>query len=112
MSLSVAEAEWHNAFWSGENGNYGSPNPGHAINITVPAGEFQVTYPLPFAQGVYKGAGSRFHDSNGTHSYGSTEWYIDHPAWKSSKSADRIILAFCELGRGWWLRRMGPPLPY
>jgi hypothetical protein len=98
MSLSVAEAEWHNAFWSGENGNYGSPAPGHAINITVPAGKFPVTYPLPFAQGVYKGAGSRFHDSNGTHSYGSTQWYVDHPAWKASKSVDRIILRSANWG--------------
>lgn len=98
MSLSVAEAAWHNAFWSGENGNYSSPNPGHAINITVPAGKFPVTFPLPFAQGVYKGAGSRFHDSNGTHSYGGTEWYVDHPAWKTSHSTDRIIMRSANWG--------------
>jgi hypothetical protein len=98
MSLSTAEAEWHNAFWSGENGNYGSPNPGHAINITVPAGKFPSTFPMSFTQGVYKGAGSRFHDSNGTHSYGSTEWYIDHANWKTRHSTDRIILRSANWG--------------
>jgi hypothetical protein len=98
MSLSHAEAAWHNAFWSGENGNYSSQAPGHAINIEVPAGKFPVTFPLPFAQGIYKGQGSRFHDSNGTHSYGSTEWYIDHPAWKASKSADRFCLRSANWG--------------
>jgi hypothetical protein len=98
MSLSHAEAAWHNAFWSGENGNYSSQAPGHAINIEVPAGKFPVTFPLPFAQGVYKGQGSRFHDNSGTHSYGSTMWYVNHTGWKASKSVDRIILRSANWG--------------
>jgi hypothetical protein len=98
MSLSHAEAAWHNAFWSGENGNYASPAPGHAINIEVPAGKFPVTFPLPFAQGIYKGQGSRFHDNSGTHSYGSTMWYVNHTGWKASKSVDRIILRSANWG--------------
>lgn len=98
MSLSHTEAAWHNAFWSGENGNYASQAPGHAINIEVPAGKFPVTFPLPFAQGIYKGQGSRFHDNSGAHSYGSTMWYINHAGWKVSKSVDRIILRSANWG--------------
>jgi hypothetical protein len=98
MSLYHCEAAWHHAFWAGENGNYNSPNPGHAINIIVPAGRFLVTTCLPFAQGVYSGQGSRFSDSNGTHSYGSTEWRIDHAGWKSSRYPDRIILRSANWG--------------
>lgn len=95
--LCHGEAAWHNAFWSGENGNYNSATPGHAINITVPAWECPVIYPLPFAQGVYTGQGSRFHDNNGTHSYGSTEWYVDHNRWLKY-STDRIIMRSANWG--------------
>jgi hypothetical protein len=92
MSLGHCEAAWHDAFWNGENGNYASINPGHAICIKVPAGKFKVTTCLPVAQGIYEGVGSRFSDRNGIHSYGSTEFYIDHNNWKIKFYKDRIII--------------------
>jgi hypothetical protein len=98
MSLSFFEGVWHDRFWKGENGNYNSPNPGHAICIEAPHGRFRVTTCLPFAQGVYSGQGSRFHDSNGTHSYGSTHLYIDHANWKEKYFKDRIILRSANWG--------------
>lgn len=98
LSLRHAEAAWHDLFWRGEAGNYNSPNPGHAINITVPNGRFGVTFPMPFAQGRYMGEGSRFSDYNGSHNYGSTHWYIDHTGWKATRSTDRIILRSANWG--------------
>jgi hypothetical protein len=98
MSLAHMEAAWHDCFWRGEAGNYNSPNPGHAWNITVPAGRFRITYPLIFAQGKYQGAGSRFSDGTGNHTYGSTELRVDHAAWKANRSADRIIMRSANWG--------------
>jgi len=92
MSLGNFEASWHDAFWNGENGNYSSPNPGHAINIKAPAGSFRITTCLPTAQGIYEGMGSRFSDRNGSHSYGSTGLYIDHDNWKSKFYKDKILI--------------------
>jgi hypothetical protein len=98
LELCHVEAAWHNAFWGGENGNYSSPAPGHAINIEVPAGRFPVVFPLPFAQGIYQGQGSRFSDRNGSHTYGSTEFFVDHPRWRSNLSADRLIMRSANWG--------------
>lgn len=98
MAMPFMESAWINAFWMGENGNYNSPAPAHAWNIHVPNGWFNITYPLPFASGMYSGEGARFHDSNGSHSYGSTELRIDHDNWKANRSADRIIMRSANWG--------------
>lgn len=98
MSLYYGEAGWHHCFWAGENGNYNSPAPAHAINITVGAGRYLCTSTLLHASGIYSGAGSRFSDMNGTHSYGSTEWVIDHANWKTKYYKDRIIIKSANWG--------------
>lgn len=98
MALPFMEAGWINAFWMGENGNYASPAPSHAWNIHVPNGGYNITYPLPFASGIYSGEGSRFHDGTNAHSYGSTELRVDHANWKTSRSADRLIMRSANWG--------------
>jgi hypothetical protein len=98
MALPFMEAGWINAFWMGENGNYASPAPSHAWNIHVPNGGYNITYPLPFASGIYSGEGARFHDGTNAHSYGSTELRIDHANWKTSRSADRMIMRSANWG--------------
>ena len=116
MAMPFMESAWINAFWMGENGNYNSPAPAHAWNIHVPNGWFNITYPLPFASGMYSGEGARFHDGTNAHSYGSTELRIDHTNWKTSRSADRMIMRSANWGSedgygAWvhdcWDRRMG-----
>jgi hypothetical protein len=101
LSLRLAEAAWHDIFWRAERGNYTSEAPGHAVNIVMPNGRYGITYPLPFAQGIYSGEGSRFSDTynGGAVNYGSTELYLDTGAWKSARSVDRIILRSANWGQ-------------
>lgn len=109
MSFRFAEAVWHDGFWKGENGNYTSPAPAHAWRFIVGAGKFTVSGSLPVASGIYEGQSSRFSDQNGVHSYGGTEWVIDHTNWKSRYWPDKIIMRSANWGaegNGAWVHHV------
>jgi hypothetical protein len=72
--------------------------PGHSANIHVPHGLFPNSFPMPFAQGRYTGEGCSYSYTSGAHNYGATEFYIDHAAWKTNRSADRVNLRSANWG--------------
>ena len=98
MTFSFAEAVARNGFWKGENGNYSSPAPAHAWKFIFGEGKHRATGSLPVGSGIYEGQSSRFHDKNGMHTYGGTEWYIDHARWKDKYWPDRIIFKSANWG--------------
>ena len=107
MSFAFGEAVWHDGFWEGQKGDYSSATPSPAWNIKVGAGKYRVTGSLPFAAGIYEGQGSRFSDQSGTHTYGSTELYIDHLGWKDKWWPDRHMMKSANWGsddsNGGWM---------
>lgn len=88
MNLTCMTAAISDAIWSGHAAAYTATCQSR-VNVRIPAGRYQINYPLPLAFGIYTGAGSSEFFTNGpdfggTFGQGSTSLHVDIARWQGT----------------------------
>jgi hypothetical protein len=85
MQLTCMTAAISDAIWSGHAAAYTATCQSR-VNINIPAGRYEINFPLPLAFGIYSGQGSSEFFTNGpdfggTFGQGSTSLHLDQARW-------------------------------
>ena len=88
MNLTCMTAAISDAIWSGHAAAYTATCQSR-VNVRIPAGRYQINYPLPLAFGIYTGAGSSEFFTNGadyggSFGQGSTSLHLDIARWQGT----------------------------